>query len=248
MGEIKMSNIVSKTELVVVYEDIEYTVLDVAFLVVDSEYMSMTETPEFTSIYKGTRFYKIDRGSEGTAWVHSSFEVKEDVEEVADEFFEEDTRSPHLTELGYSMVGWLDGLESRPDNDNLPPVVTMLMAIQYDKEGGYGSSWKGKGEYRGIMSNIDRKYDRLDKMTMDEIEGKVPTLGLLEDHLVTGRWEEDKVGESKIDAIADLTNYGLLYMTYVKEKYPNVFKVWVSKNIPQYLHDKIPFLQTPHKE
>jgi hypothetical protein len=154
---------------------------------------------------------------------------------------EEEGRSPHLEELGYSMVGWLDGLEARPDNDNIPAIMSILLAIQYDKEGSYGSSWKGKGEYRGIMANIDRKYDRLDKMTDDEIESG-RTLRLMEEGLRTGRLTEEQVGESKIDAIADLTNYGLLYMTYVRENFPNVFKVWVDRNVPKYLADKIPFI------
>ena len=159
-----------------------------------------------------------------------------------EEFFEQDDRSPDILEKGYSMLAWSDGLEARPDNSNLPPIVTLLMAIQYDKEGSYGSSWKGKGEYRGIMSNIDRKYDRLDKMTDDEIEGSIATLNLLEQGLEVGRLTEEEVGESKIDAIADLANYCLLYLTYVKEKYPRVFNIWVKKNVPAYLADKIPFI------
>lgn len=171
----------------------------------------------------------------------------EDCQTSDDSFFEQDDRSPHLLDLGYSMLGWSDGLEERPDNSKLPPIVTMLMAIQYDKEGSYGSSWKGKGEYRGIMSNIDRKYDRLDKMTDDEISGAIKSLGQLETELTnlknnTGNTVGNDIGESKIDAIADLANYCLLYMTYVKEQYPHVFKVWVDKNIPMYLRDKIPFV------
>lgn len=146
-------------------------------------------------------------------------------------------------QIGRDMMAWAEGLESRPDNSNLPPVVSILMAIQYDKEGHYGSSWKGKGEYRGIMSNIDRKYDRLDKMTQDEVEGTTQTLKKLEAQLQCGHLNPEDVGESKIDAIADLANYCLLYMTYVKENYPGLFNVWVDKNVPKYLADKIPFIQ-----
>jgi len=137
----------------------------------------------------------------------------------------------------------MEGLPSQPDNSKLPEIVTLLMAIQYDKEKYYGSSWKGKGEIRGIMANIDRKYDRLDKMTNDEIEGAVSTLNLLEEGLRTGRLTTEQVGESKIDAIADLTNYGILYMTYVRDNFPNVFKIWVDKNVPDYSKDKMLFLE-----
>lgn len=146
-------------------------------------------------------------------------------------------------QIGMNIMAWSEGLPSRPDNSNLPPIVSILMAIQYDKEGHYGSSWKGKGEYRGIMANIDRKYDRLDKMTQDEVEGIATNLKKLEAQLQCGHISADEVGESKIDAIADLANYCLLYMTYVKENYPGLFNVWVNKNVPKYLADKIPFIQ-----
>lgn len=146
-------------------------------------------------------------------------------------------------EIGLDIMSWAEGLDCRPDNLNLPPIVSILMAIQYDKEGHYGSSWKGKGEYRGIMANIDRKYDRLDKMTQDEVEGLTPTLMKLEEELQCGHISPDNVGESKIDAVADLANYCLLYMTYVREQYPGLFKVWVDRNVPKYLADKIPFIQ-----
>lgn len=241
----------------VLYEGREYDALDGAFIdVVDGEVA--TTSPGFTSVANGVKFFQIlvptyvgegeddDSKEYETLWVHSKYEIKEDssVDEV---FLEQADVSPHLQDLGYSMVSWLDGLEARPDNDNLPPVVTLLMVIQYDKEGGYGSSWKGKGEYRGIMANIDRKYDRLDKMTMDEINKEIPSLADLEKQIIMesqpNAGKRAPIGESKIDAIADLANYCLLYMTYVKETYPNVFDVWVDKNIPHYLRDKIHFLQ-----
>jgi hypothetical protein len=144
--------------------------------------------------------------------------------------------------IGEEMMAWHEGLEPRPDNSRLPAIVAMLMAIQYDKEGHYGSSWKGKGEYRGIMSNIDRKYDRLDKMTKDEISDTIPSLGVLEEQLRTGTATASDVGESKIDAVADLTCYGLLYMTWLRDTYPLVFKIWVDKNVPKHLADKLSFL------
>lgn len=158
-------------------------------------------------------------------------------------FYDEDVRSPHLLELGYKMLRWLEGKEDRPDNSKLPEIVTYLMAIQYDKEGFYGSSWKGKGEYRGIMANIDRKYDRLDKMTSDEINGAIRSLGELEKRISEGSETWGDVGESKIDAIADLTNYCLLYMTYVRENFPNVFRFWLERNLPAYLGENISFVR-----
>ncbi|QMV48442.1 hypothetical protein [Bacillus phage SPO1L3] len=132
--------------------------------------------------------------------------------------------------------------EERPDNSKLFPVVSALMAVQYDKEGTYGSSWVGKGEHRGIMPNIDRKYDRLDTMTANEIEGKAKTLSQLEASFdgMNASDREAATAESKIDAVADLANYCLLYMTYIKDNFPKMYKAWFENNVPQYLRDKFP--------
>lgn len=144
----------------------------------------------------------------------------------------------------YDVLAWRDGLELRPDNSNMPEIVTLLMAIQYDKEGYYGSSWKGKGEYRGIMANIDRKYDRLDKMTEQEIAGVLRPLAEQE-RLLEQNYElySEQIGEGKVDSVADLSVYCIMYLGYIKENYPLVFKVWVDRNLPEYLADKISFLQ-----
>ncbi len=222
----------------VIYDGEVVTICNVAFLL----------NGESTSVAEGgTLKYYIEDGGENRYWVHADnldpLPESEHPTKKVDDFFEQDDRSPHILDLGYKLLAWSDGLEARPDNEKLPEIVALLMAIQYDKEGSYGSSWKGKGEYRGIMANIDRKYDRLDKMTQDEIEGFVRTLSDQEE-LLKSNYElySEEVGESKIDAIADLTNYGLLYMTYVRENFPLVFKVWVDKNVPKYLADKIPFI------
>lgn len=220
----------------VIYNDVEFDVKSIGFL----DELKMDDK-EFTDSTKGKLSYLISDG-EASTWVLAS-DCLEVPEGYSEDFFEQDNRSDHLLDLGYGMVKWLEGLQPRPDNSKLPAIVSALMAIQYEKEGGYGSSWKGKGEYRGIMSNIDRKYDRLDKMSQDELEGAIESLGLIEDHLVKGRWTVEQVKESKIDAIADLTNYGLLYMTYVRENFPNVFNIWVQRNIPQYLRDNLPLLE-----
>jgi len=79
--------------------------------------------------------------------------------------------------------------------------------------------------------------------SMLEIEKAMKSLQDLENDLKMKEIEPSDVPESKIDAIADLANYCLLYMTYVKEQYPRVFNVWVKKNVPSYLADKIPFIQ-----
>jgi hypothetical protein len=192
------------------------------------------------------RLHYLLKDNEPTSMYHGSVSwvAAELVPDLTDkEFFEQDARSAHLQELGYNMVAWSDGLVDLPDNSKIPDVVTLLMAIQYDKEKDYGSSWKGKGEYRGIMANIDRKYDRLDKMTDTELEDATRTLAFIEKGLLDGTVLAEAVGDSKIDAVADLANYCLLYMTYVREKFPLCFNIWVERNVPLYLRSRIPFLQ-----
>lgn len=162
-----------------------------------------------------------------------------------EEFLDRDERSPELEELGYAMLGWKDGLVKRADNESLSEIIAYLLSVQYDKEGSYGSSWCARGEHRGIMSNIDRKYDRLDKILEDERIGARATLptGL---HLHSE--DKSQIGESKIDAVADLANYCLLYMTWLRKQHPGAFKVWIDKNVPSYAQDKIPFIQKYYEE
>lgn len=130
------------------------------------------------------------------------------------------------------LYRWQEELEKLPDNQKFSTMVGALVAIQHDKEKFYGSSWKGKGEYRGILANIDRKYDRLDKIATDEINGKrdrLPTEeNLTHEQILT-------VGESKIDAVADLVNYGILYLTWLSEEHPGAFKHWLDSNVPHKL-------------
>lgn len=225
----------------VLFDEHEYEICDVGFRSPDGSFVSGT--------IGELHYHLLNAEKASIGWVLSSSVASATVTVEEDtEFFDQDGRSPHLEELGYSMVGWLDGLPSRPDNDTLVPVVTLLMAIQYDKEGFYGSSWKGKGEYRGIMGNIDRKYDRLDKMTEDELAGKLERLEELEKGLENGEIFDNRIGESKVDAVADLANYCLLYLGYIQQNFPNIFNIWVKRNVPEYLAEKIPFLQTPTEE
>jgi len=190
----------------------------------------------------GSVKFKVGAGDYESEWLHiNSITLVETVERLT-RIVPENT-DIDVAFIGKKMTDWMVGLKNQPDNSKLPEIVTLLMAIQYDKEKYYGSSWKGKGEIRGIMANLDRKYDRLDKMTNDEIAGVMDGLATLEKLLVNGTIKAELVGESKIDAIADLTCYGILYMTYVRDNFPNIFKIWVDKNVPDYLKDKMSFLQ-----
>jgi hypothetical protein len=197
----------------------------------------------FVSSESGTLMYMLlTEDGKALGWVPAEEVTTEQ------EIITEDTRTQELMEIGQNMMSWAIDLPERPDNSKIPDILTLLMAIQYDKEGSYGSSWKGKGEYRGIMANIDRKYDRLDKMTDDELNGKIETLAEIEQKLMDVTFNENRIGESKVDAIADLANYVILYLTYVRDNFPRVFNVWVRKNVPEYLGTKIPFLQPSYQK
>lgn len=128
---------------------------------------------------------------------------------------------------------YISNLEPLPDNTQIQKVVPILMTLQYTKELSYGSSWKARGELRSIIPNIDRKYDRLDNMTQYEMEGKMLTLEEIERSLSEGKISLEEVGESKVDAIGDLANYSLLYMSWVAEKFPLLFRGWLYKNLPK---------------
>lgn len=152
---------------------------------------------------------------------------------------DDSTQNKKSTLLGKpDMLSWIkDGMVKLPDNSKLPYIMDLLIALQYYKEQGYGSSWKGKGEYRGIMSNIDRKYDRLDSLISKEIiHGNSLTTKTYEE---LSAEDKKEIGESKIDTVADLANYCLLYLCYLKDTYPGAFQVWAEKNIPASFLDNI---------
>lgn len=220
--------------LVAGYGLTQFPVVDVAILNSDNTSSTLANG--------GSIRFKVEIGNAKSEWIH--IDAITPVEVISKLTTKPIPPASMDTEaIAQKMTRWMEGLPSQPDNSKLPEIVTLLMAIQYDKEKYYGSSWKGKGEIRGIMANLDRKYDRLDKMTNDEIAGLMDGLATLEELLVNGTIKAELVGESKIDAIADLTNYGILYMTYVKDNFPNLFKIWVDKNVPDYLKDKMSFLQ-----
>ena len=115
--------------------------------------------------------------------------------------------------MGYSDIGaWHLGLPGRPDNSKIPPILSLITALQYHKEKDYGSSWRKHGEYRSVIPNIDRKYDRLSKMIEDELAGTLAPLPT--DEELTAE-QIEFIGESKIDAAADLASYSILYLTYL---------------------------------
>ena len=96
-------------------------------------------------------------------------------------------------------------------------VFTLYMLV-FAKGMQYGNSWQKRGEIRGPISNMDRKYDRI----MNSIE----------------KWE--KTGKNdpypRIDGTADLAVYSLLYLsTFLREHYPEEFAKWWAEEAQSFL-------------
>ena len=93
-----------------------------------------------------------------------------------------------------------------------------LYVLAFAKSIQYGDSWQKRGEIRGPISNMDRKYDRI----MHSIE----------------QWE--KAGKNdpypRIDGSADLAVYALLYLsTYLRAHYPEQFEKWWTEEVQGFL-------------
>lgn len=99
------------------------------------------------------------------------------------------------------------GEEVRRDNALLHAAVAPLLKLQYHKEGAYGDSWAKRGELE-VFFNISRKFDRLENIMLN---------GAL-----------DEVDESYVDTVADLANYGLLWLTFIAREKPELFIAWVN--------------------
>lgn len=100
--------------------------------------------------------------------------------------------------------------EIREDNLLLAVVFPLLAELQYRKEGSYGRSWCKRGEL-DIFFNTARKFDRIENIML--------------------KGAKDEVGESHADTVADLTNYGLLWMTYILREKPALFFDWLKNNL-----------------
>lgn len=93
-----------------------------------------------------------------------------------------------------------------------------LYVLAFAKSIQYGDSWQKKGEIRGPISNLDRKYDRI----MHSIE----------------QWEKSGKNDPypRIDGTADLAVYALLYLsTYLREHYPEAFEKWWTEEVQVFL-------------
>jgi hypothetical protein len=89
-----------------------------------------------------------------------------------------------------------------------------LYFLVFAKSAQYGDSWQKRGEIRGPIANIDRKYDRI----MHSI----------------AQWEEAGTNDPlpRIDGSADLAVYCLLYLSsFLRKRYPEAYGKWWAEEI-----------------
>ena len=92
------------------------------------------------------------------------------------------------------------------EEDEVTIVLEHLKAV-HNRARGYGRSWCKRGEERGILPNIDRKKDRLDVFFEDP---GAPV----------------KQGEKKIDTVADLAMYCVMYLAWLREHHYDDYDTW----------------------
>ena len=116
------------------------------------------------------------------------------------------------------------------DRRSFGEIVFTLYTLVFAKSVQYGNSWQKRGEIRGPIANMDRKYDRI----MTSIE----------------RWVEEGKNDPypRIDGSADLAVYAILYLsTYLREHYPEVFEKWWTEEVQVFL-DRYRPLRSVDKE
>jgi hypothetical protein len=100
--------------------------------------------------------------------------------------------------------------EIREDNLLLTVAFVVLSKLQYSKEGTYGRSWCKRGQ-TDTFFNLARKFDRLENIVINGAK--------------------DEVGESTVDTVGDLANYGLLWVTLFMRKDFDAFNQWLKNNL-----------------
>jgi hypothetical protein len=139
--------------------------------------------------------------------------------------YERDDRPPGQTDYSDNFSETLEIPDKLDDDGTLGfdrksfgEVIFHLYLLAFTKSVEYGDSWQKRGEIRGPISNMDRKYDRI----MNSIE----------------RWISTGKNDpwARIDGSADLAVYTLLYLsTFLKEHYPEDYKRWWHDELQAYI-------------
>jgi len=100
--------------------------------------------------------------------------------------------SRDLVDGAKDYLAWKYGLEFDEAEEERVDALSYLRELHRAKDASYGDSWKRRGEQIGVMANIARKVDRLERADSPPLDG-----------------------ERLIDTVADLTVYAIKYQTFI---------------------------------
>ena len=112
-------------------------------------------------------------------------------------------------------------MEESQDTKNLKEIMPVLIKLQSDKGRQYGRSYCKMGE-TSIYFNVARKYDRIENIMKRALEDGV------EKTLHGG--DSSTATETFLDTVADIANYSLLWVGWIKENYPDEWERFVKTN------------------
>jgi len=95
-------------------------------------------------------------------------------------------------------------------------VTEHLNNMQIFKGRRYGDAWKKRGEHLSIFPKVAQKFDRLEKIMMDDAEGLTPL-------------PPPESEESVAETVGDLATYCILWLTHIAETRPAEFRAWQER-------------------
>lgn len=106
------------------------------------------------------------------------------------------------------------------DNLAVQSILPELVLLQNRKEKFYGQSWRKYGDI-GAFMNIARKWDRIDTIMKGAMKNGTESLFDGSSDLST---------ETILDTIIDLSLYGLMWASYIKTRYPEMWERFLKMN------------------
>lgn len=105
------------------------------------------------------------------------------------------------------LAALLENPGEDPYGVDLHRLCAVLLTYQQSKEVGYGGSWARRGEV-GVYMNLMRKSDRLETLVPLVLSGECDGMAL-------------------VDTLADLINYGMMWISYIGAARPNDLEKWI---------------------
>ena len=106
------------------------------------------------------------------------------------------------------------------DTKNLKEIIPSIIQLQDDKSKLYGRSWCKYGEVSAFF-NLARKYDRLENIMKKALN---------EGTAILHSKESSTANETFLDTVVDTAVYSLLWVGYIKENYPEEWKIFLKNN------------------